>query len=181
MIVALMAALSASAAAGIRIALPLLFVGLLQGENLWSEVPVLSHISPVVLLCSLSSWSLIEIFASKRLLGQRVLQVIQLLLSPIVGAIMGLGVASATTAPSWLIALICGTFALVLQLVQVGWFFRLRGLPLWAVCIQDTLCIALVLFALNAPRQGGIIALILLWFAIRSAKQWYRWYSRRVI
>lgn len=178
MIIQLLAALSASAAAGMRTALPLLFVGLLQGENLWSEVPILSHISPLLLLCSLISWSLVEIFASKKLLGQRILQVIQLLSSPIVGAIMGLCVASQTTAPSWLIAVIGGTFALVLQLVQIGWFFRLRGLPLWAVCVQDTLCVALVLFAFHAPRQGGIIALILLWFAIRSATKWYKWYYR---
>lgn len=172
----ILATLSASAAAGIRIGIPLLMIGLLQGNHLWSEIPILSHISPPVLLCSLTIWSLVELFASKKLLGQRIIQIIELLLSPVVGAIMALAVASTTTAPTWLIALIGSLLALILQLVQVGWFYRLRGLPLWAVFLQDTLCIALVLFAINAPWSGGLIALILLWFAIRSTKQWYHWY-----
>lgn len=174
----ILATLSASAAAGMRIGTPLLIIGLLQGRNLWSQVPVLSHISPQVLLLSLTSWSVFELFASKRLLGQRLLQVVQLLFSPLVGAIMGLAVASATSTPNWLIAFIGGLLALVLQLVQIGWFYRLRGLPLWAVFLQDTLCVALVLFAFDAPWQGGLIALILLWFAVHSSKQWYDWYHR---
>jgi Domain of unknown function (DUF4126) len=177
----LLAALSASAAAGIRTALPLLLIGLLQGHNLWSKVPILSHISSPFLLIFLSSWSAVEIFASKKLLGQRFIQIIELLFSPFVGAIMGLAVASATATPNWLIALIGGLFALVLQLVQVGWFYRLRGLPLWAVFIQDTLCVALVLFAFDAPKQGGLIALLLLLFAIRSIKQWYDWYHQKKV
>ncbi|GAB1543965.1 DUF4126 domain-containing protein [Scytonema sp. NUACC21] len=175
----ILAALSASAAAGIRIALPLLFIGLLQGANLWSDVPILSHVSTPFLLFSLTSWSLVEIFASKKLLGQRVLQVFHVLLAPIVGAIMGLAVARATATPNWLIALLGGSLAFVLQLVQIGWFYRLRGIPIWVVFIQDALCVALVFFALDAPQQGGLIALILLWFAIRSSKIWYRWYKRK--
>ncbi|MEH1840566.1 MAG: DUF4126 domain-containing protein [Nostoc sp.] len=173
----ILATLSASAAAGMRIATPLLIIGLLQGSSLWSQVPILSHISPPILLACLSCWSLVELFASKKLWGQRLLQLVQLLMSPIVGAIMGLAVASAT-APNWMIACIGGSLALVLQLVQVGWFYRLRGLPLWAVFLQDTLCVALVLFAFDAPWQGGVIALILLWFAVRSAKHWYDWYRQ---
>ncbi|MBH8573319.1 DUF4126 domain-containing protein [Nostocaceae cyanobacterium CENA369] len=172
----ILATLSASAAAGMRIGIPLLIIGLLQGSNLWSQVPILSHISSPILLGCLTTWSLIELLASKKLWGQRVVQLVQLLLSPLVGAIMGLAVASATATPDWLIALIGGLLALVLQLVQVGWFYRLRGLPLWAVFLQDTLCIALVLFAFDAPKQGGLIAMILLWLAVRSAKQWYDWY-----
>jgi hypothetical protein len=174
----ILATLSASAAAGMRIGMPLLIIGLLQGSNLWSQFPLLSHISPHFLLWSLTSWSVFELFASKRVLGQRLLQVVQLFLSPLVGAIMGLAVASATSTPNWLIAFIGGLLALILQLVQIGWFYRLRGLPLWAVFLQDILCIALVLFAFDAPWQGGLIALILLWFAVRSAKQWYDWYDR---
>ncbi|MEA5578125.1 DUF4126 domain-containing protein [Anabaena sp. UHCC 0451] len=172
----ILAALSAGAAAGMRLGTPLLIIGLLQGSNLWSQVPLLSRISPYILVCLLASWSLFELFASKKLAGQRILQLVQLFLSPIVGAIMGLAVASATELPSWIIALIGGLLALVLQLVQLGWFYRLRGLPLWAVFLQDSLCIVLVLFAVDAPRQGGLIALILLLFAIHSAKQWYQWY-----
>lgn len=175
LIIEILAALSASAAAGIRIALPLLTIGLLQGDNLWSQVPLLNYIYPPVLLSILISWSLIELFASKKLLGQRVLQLIQLALSPIAGAIMGLTVAEPTT-PRWLIALISGLLALVLQLVQVGWFYRLRGLPLWVVFLQDILSITLVYLALEAPLLGGLIALTLLWLAVRSSKQWQRWY-----
>ena len=132
----ILAALSAGAAAGMRLGTPLLIIGLLQGSNLWSQVPLLSRISPYILVCLLASWSL---FASKKLAGQRILQLVQLFLSPIVGAIMGLAVASATELPSWIIALIGGLLALVLQLVQLGWFYRLRGLPLWAVFLQDSL------------------------------------------
>ncbi|MFN6570167.1 DUF4126 domain-containing protein [Nostoc minutum NIES-26] len=174
----ILATLSASAAAGIRIGIPLLIIGLLQGSDLWSQVPILSHVSSPLLFGCLTSWSLVELLASKKLWGQRVVQLVQLLFSPLVGAIMGLAVASATATPHWLIAFVGGLLALVLQLVQVGWFYRLRGLPLWAVFLQDTLCIALVLFAFDAPKQGGLIALILLWLAVRSAKQWYVWYHK---
>lgn len=173
----ILATLSASAAAGMRIGIPLLIIGLLQGNNFWS-LPILSHIYPPVLLGFLTSWSLVELFASKKLMWQRVVQLVQLLLSPLAGAIMGLAVASATATPNWLIACVGGLLALVLQLVQVGWFYRLRGLPLWAVFLQDSLGVALVLFAFDAPWQGGLIALILLWFAVRSAKQWYDWYHK---
>ncbi|WP_353930319.1 DUF4126 domain-containing protein [Okeanomitos corallinicola TIOX110] len=172
----ILATLSAGAAAGLRLGIPLLIIGLLQGANLWSQVPVLSRISPYVLVGLLTSWSLFELFASKRLRGQRIIQMIQLFLSPIVGAIMGLAVASAAELPSWIIACVGGLLALVLQLVQLGWFYRLRGLPMWAVFLQDSLCVILVLFAVDAPQQGGLIALVLLWFAIHSAKQWYQWY-----
>ncbi|OUL22896.1 DUF4126 domain-containing protein [Nostoc sp. RF31YmG] len=172
----ILAILSASAAAGIRIGIPLLIIGLLHGGHLWSKVPILSHISPSVLLGFVTVWSLIELVASKKRLGQRVIQIFELLLSPIVGAIMGLAVSSTTIAPTWLIAFIGGLLALVFQLVQVGWFYRLRGLPLWAVFLQDFLCVALVLLAFNAPWPGGLITFILLWLAIRSAKEWYDWY-----
>jgi hypothetical protein len=175
----ILAALSASAAAGMRIALPLLIIGLLQSDNLWSRLPLLNYIHPSVLLGILTSWSLFELFASKKLLGQRMLQVVQLLFSPIVGAIMGIAVAQFAAAPTifvWIVGIVGGLLAFVLQLVQVGWFFRLRGLPLWVVFVQDILCVALVIFAFDAPRQGGLIALVLLWLAIRSSKQWHRWY-----
>lgn len=172
----LLAALSASAAAGIRIAIPLLIIGLLQGDNLWSGVPLLSKIPPPFILAVLTSWSLVEIFASKNLLGQRVLQLVQLLFSPIVGTIMAIAAAKATEVPNWLIGITGGFFAFVLQLVQAGWFYRWRGLPLWVVFVQDALCISLVFFAFKAPQVGGLIALILLWLAFRSYKELHRWY-----
>jgi hypothetical protein len=33
-----------------------------------------------------------------------------------------------------------------------------------------------VLFAFKAPNSGGLIALLLLWLAVRSAQSWYQWY-----
>ncbi|HEY9798447.1 MAG TPA: DUF4126 domain-containing protein [Leptolyngbyaceae cyanobacterium] len=175
----ILAALSASAAAGMRIALPLLVIGLLRSDSLWYSVPLLSRIPPSVLVGILTTWSLFELFASKKLLGQRVLQVVQLLFSPVVGAILGIAVAQFTGAPTafvWIVGIVGSLLAFVLQLVQVGWFYRLRGLPLWVVFIQDVLCVALVIFALDAPQQGGLIALLLLWLAIRSSTQWHHWY-----
>ncbi len=183
--IGLLAALSAAAAGGMRIALPLLLIGLLQNEELWSRVPVLSKFHPQVVIAILVSWSLFELFASKKLLGQRVLQTVQLVCSPFVGAIMGMAIAQLTfvgedaDAPGFVIAIIGvvgGLLALVLQLVQVGWFYRLGRLPFWAILAQDILCISLVLLAFDAPREGAIIALLLLWLAIRSSQQWYRWY-----
>jgi len=174
----LLAVLSASAAAGMRIALPLLLIAI-YGGNLWSQVPLLSHISPKVGLGVLVSWSLIELVFSKDRLGLRVLQIIQLLFSPLVGALMGVAVARITGVSGWLVDLlgvIGGLLALVLKLVQVGWFYRLKNVPLWVLFAEDTLCVLLVLFALDAPKQGGLIALLLLWLALRSSKEWYRWY-----
>ncbi len=178
----ILAVLSASAAAGMRIALPLLVIGLMENEKLWSRVPLLSAIHPQVVVCILVSWSLFELFASKKLLGQRVLQTIQLGFSPIAGAILGITVAQFTSLSSelgWLVATVGGLLALVLQLVQMGWFYRLRGLPLWLVLLQDVLCVFLVIFAFDAPNQGGLIALLLLWLAIRSSKQWYNFYYQK--
>jgi Domain of unknown function (DUF4126) len=181
--VEILAVLSVSAAAGLRIGLPLLLIGLLR-SNLWDDVPLLSQLSPQLVIGVLVSWSLFELFASKKLLGQRILQLVDLIFSPIVGAIMGIAVARTTSLVSWQIAvlgIVGGLLALVLKLVQVGWFFRLRGLPLWAILAQDVLCVVLVLLALDAPQQGGLIALLLLWLAIRSSSAWYSWYVKQSI
>lgn len=176
-----LAALSLSAAVGMRVALPLLLIGLLYG-NLWENVPLLSRISPQIVLGVLVSWSLMELLISKERLGQRVLQLIQLVFSPFVGAIVGITVAQTAELETWLlwvIGITGGLLALVLQLVQVGWFYRLRGLPVWVIFLQDFLCVSLVLFAFDAPQQGGLIALLLLWLAIRSSKEWQRWYHNQ--
>ena len=77
-----------------------------------------------------------------------------------------------TQTPLWIFAVVGALLALVLQLVQVGWFYRLRGIPLWGVWLQDILCLLLVLFAFGYPHQGGLIAMILLWLAVRSATMW---------
>ncbi|MDJ0597867.1 MAG: DUF4126 domain-containing protein [Crocosphaera sp.] len=178
MIIGILAILSASAAAGMRIALPLLIIGLLRSD-LWSQVPLLSAIPPQVLIGILTSWSLFELFGSKKLLGQRILQIIQLVFSPLVGGLLAVAVvkiANLDMSPLWLIGVIGGLLAFVLKLVQVGWFFRLRGLPIWVICIEDIICILLVLFAFDAPKNGGLIALMLLWIAIRSSTAWRKWY-----
>jgi len=185
MMIGLLAALSASAAGGMRIALPLLLIGLLRVDKLWSEIPLLSGLHPQVVISILVSWSLLELFASKTFVGQRVLQVVQIIFSPIVGAIMGVAIAQVSAIDEitahpwmlWIIGVVGGLLALVLQLVQAGWFYRLRGLPIWVIFLQDVLCISLVLFAFDAPRQGALIAMLLLWLAIRSSKDWYHWYT----
>jgi hypothetical protein len=123
-----------------------------------------------------------EVVISKDRFGRRLLQIIELLFSPLVGAIMGATVAQILGVPGWLVLLlgmVGGLLALVLQLVQIGWSYRLRNIPLWVFFVQDTLCVLLVLFALDAPRQGGLIALLLLWLAIRSSKEWHRWYTEQ--
>jgi hypothetical protein len=180
-ILGVLAALSAAAAAGMRLGLPLLIVGLLHG-SLWTEIPVLSLVPPQVLLGMLISWSVFELFGSKKLLGQRVIQLVHLLLSPFVGALLSWTAAKVIDLnfqPLWLLALVGGVFALLLKLVQVGWFFRLRGLPIWVIFLEDILSVGLVVFALKAPENGGLIALLLLWLAIRSSNQWRSWYQNR--
>ena len=180
--IGILAALSASAAAGMRLALPLLVIGLLQNEQLWYNVPLLSRIQPPVVLGFLTSWSLFEIFASKKLLGQRILQIIQIILSPFVGAIMGIAAARITGVSVqliWIIGIVSSLLALVLQLVKVGWFYRLQRIPIWAVLIEDAVCVFLVILAFKAPKSGGLMALILLWLAIRSSHQWYQWYREK--
>jgi Domain of unknown function (DUF4126) len=175
-----LATLSVAAAAGMRSMLPLLVLGCLAGEGLWSKVPILEHVSPQILVGILVTGSLFEVIASKDRLGIRVSQLFQLCLSPLVGGLLGFSVARATDLPMVVVVvlgLVSGLLALVLQLVQVGWFYRLRGLPLWMVFAQDFLCVLLIMFAFGSPHHGGVLALLLLWFAIRSASEWQTWYQ----
>lgn len=171
----LLSVISASAAVGIRLALPLLIVALLYGQRVLLPIPGLSRIPGTVWLGGLIAWALLEMLGSKRLLSQRVLQILQLILSPICGAIMGLTVVHINGFNpnlAWLMAGLGGLIALVLQLVQAGWFYRLRGMPFWVVFAEDGLSVLLVLAAFRSPKEGGLIALLLIWFAIRSAKAW---------
>lgn len=173
----ILAVLSASAAAGLRSALPLLVISLVHSE-LGLNIPLLSRFHPQVVLSILISWSLFELFGSKNLLGQRVLQIIQLAFSPLVGVLMSLTVAKIIDLPVqvlWILGIVGGSLALVIQLVQMGWFFRLRGIPIWATFLVDFLCVILVVLSVNAPKNGGLIALFLLWLVIRSANEWRRW------
>jgi Domain of unknown function (DUF4126) len=179
LMIAILAVLSVSAAAGMRIALPLLVIGLTQSD-LWQQVPLLNLIQPQVVIAILTAWTILELFVSKQLWGQRLLQVVELVFSPLVGAVMAMAVARILQQPTptiWILGVVGGLFALVLQLVKVGWFYRLKGLPTWAVLMEDVLCVLLVLFAFKAPNSGGLIALLLLWLAIRSSQSWYQWYK----
>ncbi|MEM7769069.1 MAG: DUF4126 domain-containing protein [Cyanobacteria bacterium P01_E01_bin.6] len=182
MFIGLLAALSASAAVGMRVAFSLLLLGLFHGQELWSTVPILSSLYPPFLLGILVSWALAELLFSKDRVGLRVVQVVQLIMSPIFGAIAGITFASQAThtvETLWIIGIISGVLALFLQLVQVGWFYRLRGLPMWAVFLQDFLCVVFLLLAFDAPQQGGLFALIVMWLAFRSSISWQRWYHSR--
>lgn len=177
--IGILAVLSVSAAAGMRIALPLLVIGLIQGD-LWQQVPLLNRLQPQVIIAVLTAWTVLELFVSKQLWGQRLLQVVALIFSPLVGAVMAMAVARILLQPTqltWIFGAVGGLFALVLQLVKVGWFYRIKGLPTWAVLLEDVLCVLLVLFAFKAPNSGGLIALLLLWLAIRSSGSWYKWYQ----
>ncbi|AFY86093.1 DUF4126 domain-containing protein [Chroococcidiopsis thermalis] len=176
-IVEILAALSISAAAGIRITLPLLVLGLLQGEDFWYNVPILSNIYPPIVLGILISCCLIELIASKNLLGQRLLQIAYLPLCPIIGAILAIALIQGV--PKILIGLVGGFVALLLQLIQAGWFYRWNRFPLWLSFLQDSLCIFLVYLALKAPQLGGIVALILLGLAVNSYKELRQWYLRQ--
>ncbi|WP_330203771.1 DUF4126 domain-containing protein [Cyanobacterium sp. Dongsha4] len=174
-LVQILAILSASAAGGLRIGLPLLIIGLIRIDQLWDNIPFLSSFPPQVIIGVLSSWSLFELLGSKKLIGLRIIQIIQLIFSPFVGGIMAVGVArllEVQITPLWLLGLIGGLFALVLKLVQVGWFFRLGKIPIMFIFIEDFLSAILVVFALDAPKNGGLIAMLLLWIAIRSSTEW---------
>lgn len=183
MLALILSVLSVSVAVGMRTALPLLVVSLFytQKLELWSEVPIFHNIDPRVILAVSISWSILELIFSKKLLGQRSLQIIQLFFSPLVGAFTAIAVTHLTQAdftPLWLIGVIGAVAALVVTLVKVGWFFRLRGIPIWVTIIEDFLCVCLIFFAFNAPKEGGIIALLLIWLALRSSNLWREWYLK---
>lgn len=174
----LLAVLSVSAAAGFRIALPLLLIGLISGD-LWAQVPILSNLPPSLVVGALVSWSLAELIFSKQELVQRLVNSAELVLSPAGGAIAGVAVARTFQTEWWITTLLgClgGTLALVIKLVQVGRFYRLRQPAVWLIFAEDFLCVCLVFFAFDAPQQGGLIALLLLWIALRTSQVWRQWY-----
>ncbi|MEM9264454.1 MAG: DUF4126 domain-containing protein [Cyanobacteria bacterium P01_F01_bin.13] len=179
----LLAVLSISAATGLRLALPLLLIGLFSGEQLWSTVPILANIPQIFVVSVLVIWSLIELTISKDRVSRRFLQSAELFISPFVGTIAGIAIARlADISNSWLLALLAitgGALALVIQMVQVGWLYRFNSPPVWAMFLEDALCICLVFFAFDAPEQGGLIALFLLWIAIRSSVAWRQWQKIR--
>ncbi|PNW44828.1 UNVERIFIED_CONTAM: DUF4126 domain-containing protein [Euhalothece sp. KZN 001] len=183
MLTGILAILAISAAAGMRIALPLLIIGFMESRSYWSNVPLLNQLHPQVVLAILISWSLFELFGSKQLIGQRVLQLIQLALSPLAGLLLAVAVgkfADYTKPQLWLVGISGGGLAFLLQLVQVGWFFRLRGIPPWVAFVEDILSVLLVFYAFNAPEEGGLIAIMLVWLAIRSSTAWKKWKTSKI-
>lgn len=174
-----LAALSASAAVGIRIALPLLSLELLRGEALWSDIPLVSAIEPLIRLAILCSWSLLELLVSKRLLGQRLLQIVMLVSSPIAGAIASMANYNAIALPIWMMAILGGLLAFLLQIVQMAWFYRQSSLPLKFVFAQDIGSILLAILAVKMPSLGGIISLSLFWWAVRSYRHSLGWYKKQ--
>ncbi|NEQ50212.1 MAG: DUF4126 domain-containing protein [Leptolyngbya sp. SIO3F4] len=175
----LLAVLSISAATGLRLALPLLLIGLFSGERLWSTVPILAHIPQALVISVLVIWSLLELTVSKDRVSRRFLQSAELFVSPFVGTISGIAIARfVNVSDSWLLALLAltgGALALVIHMVQVGWLYRFNSPPIWFMFVEDALCVCLVFFAFDAPEQGGLIALFLLWIAIRSSVVWRKW------
>lgn len=174
----LLAVLSISAAAGFRLALPLLLIGFISGD-LWAEVPILSQLPPTLVVSALVSWTLIELIFSKQRLVQRLVQSTEVCLSPIVGAIAGIAIARTFSLEPWMMILLGGLgglLAFVLHLVQVGWLYRLKSPSSWFIFAEDFLCVCLVLLAFDAPQQGGLIALLLLWLALRTSNIWRQWY-----
>ena len=177
----LLAILSIAAATGLRLALPLLLIGLMSGPQLWANVPLLSQLPPTLVLGVLATWSAAELMLSKDRHSQRFFQILELVLSPGVGALAGIAIARTVGLDSWLnlpIGLISALLALVIQLLQVGLFFRPRRPPLWCFFVVDGLCIVLAVLAFDAPYQGGVIALLLLWLVIRTSHLWQQWPRR---
>lgn len=172
-----LAALSASAAIGIRIALPLLTLELLRGEALGSNIPLLSAIHPSIKLAILCSWSMLELLVSKSLIGQRLLQIVMLVSSPIAGSFAANSLT--TSLPLWIVGILGGLFAFVLQIVQAAWFYRQQRFPLKFVFAQDILAISLVFLGIKMPQIGGIISLSLFWWAIRTYQNLSKWYKQK--
>jgi hypothetical protein len=70
----LLAVLSIAAATGLRLAVPLLLIGFMSGEQLWSNVPLLSQLPPMLVFGVLASWSTAELLLSKDRHNQRYFQ-----------------------------------------------------------------------------------------------------------
>ncbi|PSN06431.1 DUF4126 domain-containing protein [filamentous cyanobacterium CCP5] len=178
-----LAVLSISAATGIRLALPLLLMGLMSGDELWSNVPLLSAIHPTLLIGVLVTWSTAELVLSKDHFSRRLFQTTELMLSPAVGAIAGIGIARTVGLSGWIfivIGIVSALLATVMQLIQVGWNYRPRRPPLWLFFVLDGLCVFLAILAFDSPEQGGLIAMMLLWVVVHTSAVWRQWRHRPI-
>lgn len=181
LITEILAILSIAAATGLRVALPLLIIGLMSGEQLWSNVPLLSQLPPALCIGLLVSWSVAELMLSKDNYSQRIFQISELILSPGVAALAAIAVARTLNLAPWvslITTVVSALLALAIQLLQVGWFYRPKRPPGWLFFVIDGLCIMLAFLTFDAPRQGGLIALLLLWLVIRTSYVWKSWSQR---
>ena len=161
--------------------MPLLLIGLMSGEQLWGNVPLLSSLPPALVIGILASWSMAELLLSKDPYSQRIFQILELLFSPAVGAIAGIALARTLGLDNWLyigVGITSALLALVIQLLQVGWFYRPQRPPIWIFFVVDGLCVFLAYLAFDFPNGGGIIALMLLWLVIRTSYVWKNWAKR---
>ncbi len=164
-----------AAATGLRVALPLLLLGLLSGPQLWSQVPLFSQLPAAAVVGLLVSGSTAELVLTKNRHSQRLLLLTELSLSPWSGAIAGVAMARKGGIEgrlALLMGLTSALLALVIQLLQVAWMFRPLPLPLWVPIGVDGLCIGLAVLAFRWPQGGGLVALLLLWLVIRTGYRW---------
>ncbi|MFZ4639773.1 MAG: DUF4126 domain-containing protein [Nodosilinea sp.] len=178
----ILAVLSIGAATGLRVILPLLLVGLMSGDRLWADIPLVAKLPPNLVLGALVGGSIAELLLSKDRYGQRLLYPAELILSLGVGVLVGIGIGRSLGLPSEfhrVAGLISGLLALVIQFSQVGWFYRPQPLPLWMFFLVDGLCVSLALCSFYAPQLGGITALVLLWLVLRTAYRWRDWFRDR--
>lgn len=182
LITELLAILSIAAATGLRVALPLLMIGLMSGETLWANVPLLSHLPPTLCIGLLVSWSTAELMLSKDRYSQRLFQIAELILSPGMATLAAVAIARTLSLSPWMSGIATGVsalLALVIQLLQVGWFYRPKRPPRWLFFAIDGLCVMLTFLTFDAPRQGGLIAMLLLWLVIRTSYVWRNWAQGR--
>lgn len=178
---AILGVLAAAAAGGFRLALPLLVLLLLHRDQTWDHIPLLGRWSPALVLGILTAGAVWELLAPLHPWGVRLWQPVQVLLSPVVGGLLGMMTAQVMGLPRAmhsLLGLVGGALAWLLQLVQMGWFYRRGRFPTWVILAQDGLCALLALVALQAPKQGGLLALMLVWLALRAAKTWQRQFQQ---
>jgi len=169
-LIAMLTALAAASAGAMRISSPLLLLVLLaQHLGVCPQSQLLAWLCQPFSLVILIFWTLFELVGSRTPLGQRVLQAVQLVLAPVVGAIL---VSVVLPEANWLYVTTGAVLAALLQLVQTGYVFRKGFLPWWFTLTQDLMAVALVLMALGAPILGGAVALGLALLALRQAQLW---------
>ena len=110
------------------------------------------YLPPSLVIALLAGWSMAETTAIEGSLQPAgFFQIIELLCSPLVGAIAGIALARTLELDNWLhigIGITSALLAVVIQLLQVGWFYRPKRPPLWVFFVVDGLCIFLAYLGL---------------------------------